>query len=66
MKRVREECGVGCCVGWKVKGPEVVYDEASGIGGELCSGEVRVEGEAAKVGGDGGVGSRREKEINGG
>ena len=53
-------------MGLEAEGPEVVDDVAGGVGGGFCSGEVRVQGEGAEVGGDGGVGSRGEEEVNNG
>lgn len=41
----------------------MVEDKVSGVGVGFSSGEVRVHGEGAEVGGDGGVGRRWEEEV---
>lgn len=41
----------------------MIENEKSGVGIGFGSGEVRVHGEGAEVGGDGGVGRRREEEA---
>lgn len=61
-QRVGEESSVGCGVGLEAEGSEVAENVASGVGGGFCSGEVRVQGEGAEVGGDGGVGRSGEEE----
>ena len=63
VEREGEEGIEGGGVGLEAEGLEVVEEEVGGLGGELCSDEVRVQGEAAEVGGDVGVGGVGEEGL---